>query len=57
MAPIVDTYALGPTQTNCYVVRAEAAATDAVVLDPGYDGVRPEAALHRALARGDLAIL
>ena len=42
MAPIVDTYALGPTQTNCYVVRAEAAATDAVVLDPGYDGVRPD---------------
>lgn len=37
----VDTYALGPTQTNCYVVRAGSVATEAVVIDPGYEGVRP----------------
>jgi hydroxyacylglutathione hydrolase len=39
----VVTHALGPTQTNCYVVRAGAEATEAVVIDPGYEGVRPEA--------------
>jgi hydroxyacylglutathione hydrolase len=42
MAPIVDTYALGPTQTNCYVVRATLDATEAVVVDPGYEGFQPE---------------
>jgi hydroxyacylglutathione hydrolase len=38
MAPIVDTYALGPTQTNCYVVRADRNSAEAVVVDPGYEG-------------------
>ena len=42
MAPTVDTYALGPTQTNCYVVRAEPEAGAAVVVDPGYDVGEPE---------------
>ena len=37
MAPSVDTYALGPTQTNCYVVRAGPDAEEAVVIDPGYE--------------------
>jgi hydroxyacylglutathione hydrolase len=41
MAPIVETYALGPTQTNCYVVRADERADGAVVVDPGYEGLRP----------------
>lgn len=41
MAPVVDAYALGPTQTNCYVVRADANAQEAVVVDPGYDEIRP----------------
>jgi hydroxyacylglutathione hydrolase len=41
MAPVVETYTLGPTQTNCYVVRADDAAREAVVVDPGYEGVRP----------------
>ena len=41
MAPIVDTYALGPTQTNCYVIRASHESTEAVVVDPGYEGLRP----------------
>jgi hydroxyacylglutathione hydrolase len=42
MAPIVDTYALGPTQTNCYVVRATPEATEVVVVDPGYEGLQPD---------------
>jgi hydroxyacylglutathione hydrolase len=31
----VDRYALGSLQTNCYVVRADRGATEAVVIDPG----------------------
>ena len=42
MAPSVDTYALGPTQTNCYVVRAGPDAQEAVVIDPGYEVAKPE---------------
>jgi hydroxyacylglutathione hydrolase len=42
MTPAVDTYPLGPTQTNCYVVRADDRAENAVVVDPGYEGIRPE---------------
>jgi hydroxyacylglutathione hydrolase len=34
----VDTYALGPTQTNCYVVRAAEDSDEAVVVDPGFEG-------------------
>jgi hydroxyacylglutathione hydrolase len=41
MPPVVDTYALGPTQTNCYVIRPDGAASDAVVIDPGYEIARP----------------
>lgn len=37
MAPVIDSYALGPTQTNCYVVRPAGNAKDAVVIDPGYE--------------------
>jgi hydroxyacylglutathione hydrolase len=42
MAPAVDIYALGPTQTNCYVVRADEGSTKAVVVDPGYEGLTPD---------------
>jgi hydroxyacylglutathione hydrolase len=42
MAPVVDTYALGPTQTNCYVIRADAGARAAVVVDPGYEVGKPQ---------------
>jgi hydroxyacylglutathione hydrolase len=42
MAPVVDIYTLGPTQTNCYVVRAAEDSTEAVVVDPGYEGLKPE---------------
>jgi glyoxylase-like metal-dependent hydrolase (beta-lactamase superfamily II) len=34
---VVDRYALGPLQTNCYVLRAERGAAEAVVVDPGGD--------------------
>jgi glyoxylase-like metal-dependent hydrolase (beta-lactamase superfamily II) len=34
---VVDRYELGPVGTNCYVVRAERGAADAVVVDPGGD--------------------
>jgi hydroxyacylglutathione hydrolase len=42
MAPQVATYALGPTQTNCYVVRAQPEAAEAVVIDPGYEVAPPD---------------
>jgi hydroxyacylglutathione hydrolase len=33
----IESYALGPTQTNCYVVRRSADAREIVVIDPGYE--------------------
>ncbi|MEP7335362.1 MAG: MBL fold metallo-hydrolase [Actinomycetota bacterium] len=48
MALAVDTYQLGPIGTNGYVVRAGEAARDAVVVDPGGDAERLNAALARA---------
>ena len=42
MPPSVDAYALGPTQTNCYVVRADPEAPEAVVVDPGYPVAKPD---------------
>jgi hydroxyacylglutathione hydrolase len=38
--PAVDQYELGPIGTNCYVVRVERGAAEAVVIDPGGDAVR-----------------
>lgn len=34
MPPVVDQLPLGPLETNCYVVRADRTASDAVVVDP-----------------------
>jgi hydroxyacylglutathione hydrolase len=34
---VVDSFVLGPFRSNCYVVRAERGATEAVVVDPGDD--------------------
>jgi hydroxyacylglutathione hydrolase len=34
---VVDTYSLGRAGTNCYIVRAERGAPEAVVIDPGDD--------------------
>ena len=39
MSLVVDRYELGPLGTNCYVVRTERGAPDAVVIDPGADAV------------------
>jgi hydroxyacylglutathione hydrolase len=40
VSPVVDRYELGPIGTNCYVVRAERGAGEAVVVDPGADAAR-----------------
>lgn len=40
MTLAVDTYELGPIGTNCYIVRAERAAEEAVVIDPGAEAER-----------------
>ncbi len=37
MSLVVDRYELGPLGTNCYVVRPERGAPEAVVIDPGAD--------------------
>jgi glyoxylase-like metal-dependent hydrolase (beta-lactamase superfamily II) len=37
MPLVVDRYELGPIGTNCYVVRTERGAAEAVVVDPGGD--------------------
>jgi hydroxyacylglutathione hydrolase len=39
MSLAVDRYELGPVGTNCYVVRRERGAPEAVVVDPGADVV------------------
>jgi glyoxylase-like metal-dependent hydrolase (beta-lactamase superfamily II) len=46
MAPVVDRLELGPIGTNCYVVRAERGAPEAVVVDPS--GSAAEIRLHLA---------
>ena len=48
MAPIVETYTLGPTQTNCYIVRADDGA-EGVVVDPGNEGAQPSYAVAAIL--------
>ena len=40
MPPAVDRYELGPIGTNCYVVRAQRGAAEAVVVDPGADAAQ-----------------
>jgi hydroxyacylglutathione hydrolase len=44
----VDRHELGPIGTNCYVVRADPEATEAVVVDPGADAGALRAELARA---------
>jgi hydroxyacylglutathione hydrolase len=46
----VDRHELGPIGTNCYVVRADRRATEAVIVDPGADA----AELRLRLARDGL---
>ena len=47
MALAVDTYQLGPIGTNCYVVRADEAVREAVVIDPGGNAEELQAQLAR----------
>jgi glyoxylase-like metal-dependent hydrolase (beta-lactamase superfamily II) len=37
MPLVVDSFVMGPFQSNCYVVRAERGAAEAAVVDPGDD--------------------
>lgn len=56
MSLVVDTYSLGVIGTNCYVVRADRAAADAAVFDPGWDApaLRLELARNGARCAGIL---
>jgi hydroxyacylglutathione hydrolase len=56
MALVVDRYELGPMGTNCYVVRAERGASEAVVVDPGGEAatIRLELARMGATCAGIL---
>jgi hydroxyacylglutathione hydrolase len=47
----IDTYELGPLGTNCYVVRADRSAAEAVVIDPGGDAAQLRLDLARTGAR------
>ncbi|MDX6467184.1 MAG: hydroxyacylglutathione hydrolase [Gaiellaceae bacterium] len=48
MSIVVDTYPLGPLQTNCYVVRAARDSADAAVIDPGGDAANLRLELARS---------
>ena len=37
MPLVVDSFVMGPFQSNCYVVRSERGAAEAAVIDPGDD--------------------
>ena len=51
MGVVVDRYVLGAPQENCYVVRAERASGEAVVVDPGDAAAELRLELARAGAR------
>ena len=51
MTLAVDSYELGPIGTNCYIVRAERAAEEAVVVDPGAEAERLRTELDGMAAR------
>ena len=51
MGVVVDTYVLGAAQENCYVVRAERGASEAVVVDPGDAAAELRLELARTGAR------
>ncbi len=48
MALAVDQLSLGQVGTNCYLVRADQAATEAVVIDPGADAAEIRLELDRS---------
>ena len=47
MALRVDQLSLGPIGTNCYIVRAEAGSSEAVVVDPSGDATEIRLTLAR----------
>jgi glyoxylase-like metal-dependent hydrolase (beta-lactamase superfamily II) len=47
----IDRYELGPIGTNCYIVRADRGADEAVVIDPGGDAAQLRLELARSSAR------
>ena len=51
MTLAIDSLALGPIGTNCFVVRADAAAPEAVVVDPGAEAHRVLELLEQVGAR------
>lgn len=51
MTPVVDRYELGMLATNAYIVRANAGAPEAVVVDPADEAARLRAELDGAGAR------
>ena len=56
MPLVVDRYEVGPVDMNCYVVREERGASEAVVIDPGGDAAELRLQLARSGA-GCAAIL
>jgi hydroxyacylglutathione hydrolase len=50
-APVVDRYVLGAAQENCYLVRADRGAPEAVVVDPGDAATELRLELARAGTR------
>lgn len=51
MSLAIDRFVLGPAQENCYVVRSERGAAEAVVIDPGGDASQLRLELARFGAR------
>ena len=51
MPLVVDRYEMGPVGTNCYAVRSERGAPEAVVIDPGGDATELRLELARSGAR------
>ena len=51
MPLVVDSFVMGPFGSNCYVVRADRATADAVVIDPGDDPTPLRLELARLGAR------
>jgi hydroxyacylglutathione hydrolase len=51
MTLAVDRYVLGPVEENCYVVRSDRGAAEAVVVDPGDDAAQLRLELARMGAR------
>ncbi len=51
MPLVVDTFVMGPFQSNCYVVRAERGSAEAAVVDPGDDPTSLRLDLARMGAR------